>query len=183
MPPCCWLVSGRDLGAHFRPRSGTTREAASPARVIRTAFRRQPGAGRRRPRPTGRAPRPGSSGPQGPATAATSCLLRPKDEDPTGVAQDLPGKPGLKCRGGFRNVSLPLRPRLPAAELAQAGALANESRASAAQGRGEARRKGPQLVWTLTARSDRAFAPSRPCEPRGAGEQAATRIRWQGTGF
>lgn len=64
---------------------------------IRTAFRRQPGAGRGRSRPRRPRPPPGSRGPQCPAAAATSCLLdrrgpRAKDEDPRGVAQDLPEK-------------------------------------------------------------------------------------------
>lgn len=56
VPPCCWLVSGRDLAAHFRPLSGTTREDTSPVGVIRTAFQRRPEAWRRRPCP--RRPRP-----------------------------------------------------------------------------------------------------------------------------
>lgn len=42
MPPCCWLVSGRNLGAHFRPLSGTTREAASWAGRFLAAFQRLP---------------------------------------------------------------------------------------------------------------------------------------------
>lgn len=62
VPPCCWLVSGRDLVAHFRPLSGTTREDTSRAGFIRTAFQRRPEAWRRRPRPRRLRPPPWPEG-------------------------------------------------------------------------------------------------------------------------
>lgn len=61
--PCRRRGRGRERGAHFRPRGGTSRPAASRAGATRTAFPRRPGAGRRRPRPPpGPPPRPAPVG-------------------------------------------------------------------------------------------------------------------------
>lgn len=145
--PCCWLGRGRDLGAHFRPRSGTTRAVASPAGVIRTAFQRRPRAGRRRVRPrlARPAPSPAASGPQCLSAATSSLLgrgpaqkhsLRPRNEGPTGVAQHLPQRPGARVL--VRNVPLPLMARVPVADGAGRGAW----RASLRPQRGAGPRRG-----------------------------------------
>lgn len=104
---------------------------------------------------------------------------------PAGAVQDLLERRWYLSRGCVRSVSLPLTPGLTAAAaaLAQEGALASESRASVAQGRGGLRRKtGSPVGLGAHGRLGRAFAPSRPYVPRGAGEQAATRTCWRGRG-
>lgn len=91
--------------------------------------------------------------------------LRPRNEGPTGVAQDLPQRP--EARVLVRNVPLPLTARAPASGWGWPRGLESASRASerrrAAEGLEE--RASSLPVSGHTAHSARAFAPPAPASP------------------
>lgn len=101
MPPCCWLVSGRNLGAHFRPRSGTARQPPLPPALSAPRFRGARGRGRGGPAPQGPPPflaevvlsaHPSLPAPLDLGSGHRHDLL-PSSEDPTGTIQDPPERP------------------------------------------------------------------------------------------
>ena len=76
VPPCCCLVSGRNLGTHFRPRSGTACPPVFPRALSGPRFRGGRGRGGGDPASAGPAPPPPHPhpSPSGPLSVVTLTL-------------------------------------------------------------------------------------------------------------
>ena len=190
------LLSGQrpKPGHALPPSERNCLPAGLPAGVIRAAFPRRPGAGRGRPRLRRARPTPTPPPPQ-PKRPSVCGNLDPRVEDRGPSTACVPGTqtrpealrtlqkdPGLVCAENVPLPSLPGSQRQTGLARCCGGGLANEFLREAG-GAEELEESSPGRS-RRPARTRTASPPhSRPCEPRGASEQADPRTRPPGTGW